>query len=146
MFKLNRYAKDLNDKMAEVRLAAQTLDKWANILSMQSQKNMYNMQGQIYSRLDRRLENLENKFEDKFIELCSKIERGNTLEQVAPMVFNSFQLVLKDEWNRKLVRDWTSESDSKYKLRLPQVSTRAEVPANLVPRKSRLRQRQQKMS
>lgn len=118
MFKLNRYAKDLNDKMAEVRLAAQTLDKWANILSMQSQKNMYNMQGQIYSRLDRRLENLENKFEDKFIELCSKIERDNTLEQVAPMVFNSFQLVLKDEWNRKLVRDWTSESDSKYKLRL----------------------------
>lgn len=146
MFKLNRYAKDLNDKMAEVRLAAQTLDKWANILSMQNQKNMYNMQGQIYSRLDRRLENLENKFEDKFMELCSKIERVKTLEQVAPTVFNSFQLVLKDEWNRKLVQELPGTSDSKYKLRLPQVSMKAKVPATLFPRRSRLRKRQQKMS
>lgn len=104
MFKLNRYAKDLNDKMAEVRLAAQSLEKWANTLLLRGQKNTFNMQGQIYLQLDQRLESLENKVEDKFHELLSKVDRGNMLEQVAPMVFNSFQLVLKDEWNRKLIQ------------------------------------------
>lgn len=109
MLKLNRYAKDLNDKMAEVKLAAQTLEKWANTLLLRSQKNMFNMHGQMYSQLDHRLESLESKFEDKFIELFSKIERAGTLEQVAPMVFNSFQLVLKDEWSRKSIWHWPIE-------------------------------------
>lgn len=101
MLKLNRYAKDLNDKMAEVRLSAQTLEKCANTLLLRSQKNMFNMHGQIYSQLDHRLENLESKLEDKCDELSSKIDRVGMLEQVVPMVFNSFQLVLKDEWNRR---------------------------------------------
>lgn len=109
MLKLNRYAKDLNDKMAEVRLAAQTLEKWANTLLLRSQKNMFNMHGQIYSQLDHRLENLESKFEDKFVELFSKIDRAGTLEKVAPLVVNSFQLVLKDEWNRKSIQHWPTE-------------------------------------
>lgn len=108
MLKLNRYAKDLNDKMAEVRLAAQTLEKWAITLSLRSQKNMYNMLGQMYSQLNHRFDSLESKFEDK-VELSSKIERAGTLEQVAPMVFNSFKLVLKDEWNRKSIRHWPIE-------------------------------------
>lgn len=105
MFKGNRYAKDLNDKMAEVRLAAQTLEKWANTLLLQSQGNMSNMQRQMFLQLGHRLERFENKVEVKldFIlnELSSKIERGNTLELFAPMVFNSYKLVLNDEWNRE---------------------------------------------
>lgn len=48
MFKLNRYAKDLNDKMAEVKLAAQALEKWASTLLLQSHKNMFNLQGGMY--------------------------------------------------------------------------------------------------
>lgn len=112
MLKLHRYAKDLNDKMAEVKLAAQTLEKWASILLLRSQKNMFNMHGQMYSQLDHRLESLESKFDNKFVELSSKIDRGNTLEQFVPMVFNNFQLVLKDEWDRESVKDWSLEFDS----------------------------------
>ncbi|KAG6361144.1 hypothetical protein INS49_009368 [Diaporthe citri] len=104
MFKGNRYEKDLSDKMAEVRLAAQTLEKWASTLLLQSQENMSNMQAQMYLQLGYRLESFENKVEHKldsiFNELPSKIERSNTFELVAPMVFNSCKLVLNEEWNR----------------------------------------------
>lgn len=109
MLKLNRYAKDLNDKMAEVRLAAQTLEKWANTLLLRSQKNMFNMHRQIYPQLDHRLGNLESKIEDRCVELSSKIDRTVTLEQVEKLVFNSFQLMLKEEWNRKSIQNWPTK-------------------------------------
>lgn len=99
MLKLNRYAKDLNDKMAEVRLAAQTLEKWANTLLLQSQKNMFNM----HLKLGQQLESFEKRFEDRLDELSSQIQRANKLELVVPMIFNDFKLVLNDEWNRKSV-------------------------------------------
>lgn len=112
MFKLNRYAKDLNDKMAEVKLSEQTLEKWANTLLLQSQKNMFSLQGQMYLRLGKRLESLENRFDGRFDDLSSKIDRGNTLEMVPSMVFNSCKLVLNEEWNRKSVQDYYIEFDA----------------------------------
>lgn len=105
MWKLHRYTKDLNEKMAEVKLAAQSLEKWASILLLRSQKNMFNMHGQMYSQIDHRLASLESKLDNKFVELSCKVERGNTLEQFPPMIFNNVQLVLKDDWYRELIKD-----------------------------------------
>ncbi|KAL1862672.1 hypothetical protein Daus18300_008470 [Diaporthe australafricana] len=99
MFKLNRYAKDLNDKMAEVRLAAQALEKWANTLLLQSHKDLFKLQGGVYFqqlKVGHQVESLEEKVD----RLTSKLERVNQLELVIPMVFNSFQPVLNDEWRR----------------------------------------------
>ncbi|KAI7783714.1 hypothetical protein LA080_011423 [Diaporthe eres] len=105
MLELNRYSKDLKDKMAEVRLAAQTLEKWANTLLLQSQKNMFNM----HLKLGHQLENFEKRFEDRLDELSSQIQRANKLEFVVPMIFNDFKLVLNDEWHHNpRIRAWLS--------------------------------------
>lgn len=102
MFKGNRYAKDLNDKMGEVRTEAQALEKRANILLLQSHKNMSNLQSDMYLqqlKVGQQVESLKEEFD----KLTSKVDRVNKLEVVVPMIFNSFQSVLREDWNRKLV-------------------------------------------
>lgn len=104
MFRPNRYAKDLNDKMAEVRLAAEALEKWAATLLLQSQKNIHSMQGGMYfqqMKFGHQVENIDEKVD----QLTSKVDRMNKLEHVVPMVFNSFHIMLNDEWHRKSIRD-----------------------------------------
>ncbi|KAK2599646.1 hypothetical protein N8I77_011382 [Diaporthe amygdali] len=99
MFRPNRYAKDLNDKMAEVRLAAEALEKWAATLLLQSQKNIHSMQGGMYfqqMKFGHQVENIDEKVD----QLTSKVDRMNKLEHVVPMVFNSFHIMLNDEWHR----------------------------------------------
>lgn len=95
MLKLNRYAKDLNDKMAEVRLAAQTLKNWANTLLLRSQKNMFSM----HLKLGHQLESFERRFEDRLDKLSSQIERTNKLKFVVPIIYNDLKLVLNDKWH-----------------------------------------------
>lgn len=102
MFKLNRYAKDLNDKMAEVGLAAQALEKRANTLLLQSHKDMFHLQSGMYFE-QLKVGQQVGSLEEKVDKLTSKLDRVNKLELVVPMIFNNLQPVLRDEWNRKLI-------------------------------------------
>lgn len=86
--------------MAEVRLAAQALEKYASTLLLQSQKNMLNLQGGMYLQ-QLRVGQQVGSLEEKVDELTSKLDRVNKLELIVPMIFNNIQPMLDDEWNRE---------------------------------------------
>lgn len=100
LFRPQRYAKDLNDKMAEVRLAAEALDRWANTVIMESQKNMVIMLSGMHdqqAQTSRQVEGLQQTLNL----LESKIDRGNELERCTTITFNNIHLVLNEEWTRE---------------------------------------------
>lgn len=83
--------------MAEVKLTAQTLEKWANIALLESQKDQMNLQNGMYfqqAQLSRHVEGLH----DKVDRLTSRLERVAKLEMIIPIIFNNIQPVLDDEW------------------------------------------------
>lgn len=83
--------------MAEVKLAAQKLEKWANIALLESQKDQMKLQNGTYSqqaKLSRDMEGLHGKFDH----LTSRFDRMEKLEKIITMIFNNVQPMLEDEW------------------------------------------------
>lgn len=83
--------------MAEVKLTARTLEKWANIALLESQKDQMKLQNGMYfqqAQLSRHVEGLH----DKVDHLTSRIERMTKLDTIIPIIFNNIQPVLDDEW------------------------------------------------
>lgn len=83
--------------MAEVKLTAQKLEKWANIALLESQKDQMKLQSGMYfgqAQLSRDVKGLHEKFD----RLTSKIDRATELERMGPVIFNNIQPVLNDEW------------------------------------------------
>lgn len=86
--------------MAEVRLAARALEKWAGTLLLQCHKNMLDLKaGMCFKQFNvgKQVQSLD----EKFSQLTLKLERVTEMELVVPMVYNSFQPVLRDQWHRK---------------------------------------------
>lgn len=112
LFQPKRYAKDLNDKMAEVRLAAQGLRQWADTVLLESQKDLINLNSGMYKQqthVSHQVEDLNHKVD----QLSSKLDRVNRLEMFIPITFNNIQLVLDDEWFREYLDIAPDETPTK---------------------------------
>lgn len=110
-FQPKRYAQDLNDKMAEVKRAAQALEQWASIVLLESQKDVIAFQSGIYAQqtqLGRQFEGLHSKLDrqdeerhEQSSKLKDSLERINRLEQIIPVVYKDLQQMFNDGWSRK---------------------------------------------
>lgn len=83
--------------MAEVKLTAQTLEKWANIALLESQKDQMKLQNGLYFQQAQLSDHVEG-LHDKVDRLTSRLERMAKLEMLTPIIFNTIKPVLDDEW------------------------------------------------